>query len=63
LLGEPLQIRLLTLGNVLAGDEYTEADFDNVRLSRSIDLYEDMEINFKDFAVLAVWWLDEQLWP
>jgi len=25
LLGEPLQIRLLTLGNVLAGDEYTEA--------------------------------------
>ncbi|GAH30738.1 unnamed protein product, partial [marine sediment metagenome] len=32
LLGEPLQIRLLTLGNVLAGDEYTEADFDNVKL-------------------------------
>ncbi len=32
LLGEPLQIRLLSLGNVIAGD-YTEADFDNVILT------------------------------
>ena len=32
LLGEPLQIRLLSLGNVAAGD-WTEADFDNVTLS------------------------------
>ena len=27
------------------------------------DLYEDTKIDFKDFAKLAVWWLDEQLWP
>jgi hypothetical protein len=32
LLGEPLQIRLLSLGNVAAGD-WTEVNFDNVRLS------------------------------
>ena len=32
LLGEPLQIRLLSLGNVAAGD-YTEVNFDNVKLS------------------------------
>jgi len=77
LLGEPLQIRLLTLGNVLAGDEYTEADFDNVTLfhspeplteipraaERRVDLYEDEKIDFKDFAELAAWWLDEVLWP
>jgi len=70
LLREPLQIRLLSLGNVVAGD-YTEADFDNVRLFRSsdppsdprVDLYEDKKIDFKDFAELAVWWLDAQLWP
>jgi hypothetical protein len=62
LLGEPLQIRLLSLGNVAAGD-WTEADFDNVRLSRSIDLYEDDKTDFKDFAELAAWWLHEQLWP
>jgi len=62
LLGEPLQIRLLSLGNVIAGD-YTEADFDNLTLYRSVDLYEDMETNFKDFAVLADMWLDDQLCP
>ncbi len=33
LLGEPLQIRLLNLGNVVSGDEYAETDFDNVTLS------------------------------
>jgi len=27
------------------------------------DLYEDKKIDFKDFAELAVWWLDEQLVP
>jgi hypothetical protein len=65
LLGEPLQIRLLSLGNVDAGD-YTEADFDNVTLIRSsewVDLYKDNKIDFKDFAELAGWWLDKQLWP
>jgi len=35
LLGEPLQIRLLSLGNVAAGD-YTEADFDNVTLTYEV---------------------------
>ena len=28
-----------------------------------VNLYEDKKIDFKDFAELAVWWLDEQLWP
>jgi len=28
-----------------------------------VDLYEDNTIDFKDFAELALWWLDEQLWP
>jgi len=27
------------------------------------NLYEDMKIDFKDFAELAAWWLDEVLWP
>ncbi|GAH77513.1 unnamed protein product, partial [marine sediment metagenome] len=27
------------------------------------DLYEDMKIDFKDFAVLADMWLDDQLVP
>ena len=27
------------------------------------DLYQDGKIDFKDFAVLAESWLDEQLWP
>jgi hypothetical protein len=31
--------------------------------ARRVDLYEDNKIDFKDFAELAVWWLDEQLWP
>jgi len=28
-----------------------------------VDLYEDKKIDFKDFAELAVWWLDEVLSP
>ena len=28
-----------------------------------VDLYEDKKIDFKDYAVLADQWLDEQLWP
>jgi hypothetical protein len=36
-----------------------QSHFDNVRLSHS----EDEVLSFKDFAGLAVWWLDEQLWP
>jgi hypothetical protein len=68
LLGEPLQIRLLCLGNVSADDE---AGFDNVTLFHSseppadprVNLYEDKKIDFKDFAELAVWWLDEVLFP
>jgi hypothetical protein len=52
------------------------ASVDNVTLShggeqlltlplaaRPADLYEDNEIDFKDFAELAGWWLDEQPWP
>ena len=27
------------------------------------DLHQDDVIDFKDFAELAVWWLNEQLWP
>ncbi len=71
LLGEPLQIRLLALGG-------EGADFDDVTLfhspeplteipraaERRFDLYEDEKIDFKDFAELAAWWLDEvPLWP
>lgn len=62
--GQNLQIRLL----VIAADGYYPiAYFDDVKLSRSsgelstvdLDLYEDMVINFKDFAVLADRFLDE----
>jgi len=28
-----------------------------------VNLYEDKKIDFKDFAELAVWWLDEVMWP
>jgi hypothetical protein len=62
LLGEPLQIRLLSLGNVSAGD-YTEADFDDVQLFRSIKLYEDMIINFKDYSLIASKFLEEEMFP
>ena len=56
----------------------TQTHFDNVTLfhspeplpteilrlaGRLVDLYEDKKIDFKDFAELAVWWLDEQPWP
>ena len=27
------------------------------------DLHEDQKIDFKDYAILADYWLDEQLWP
>jgi len=60
LLGEPLQIRLLAL----VGSE--EVDFDDVRLFQTsdlINLHEDMIINFKDFAVLGNWFLDEEMFP
>ncbi len=60
LLAEPLQIRLLAL----AGSE--EVEFDNVRLlytSERVNLYEDMRIDFKDFAVLGDRFLDEEMFP
>jgi hypothetical protein len=69
LVGQPLEIRLLTLAldkdNPPAG-EVVGVEFDNVTLFRSsewINLYEDNKIDFKDYAVLADQWLDEQLWP
>ena len=31
--------------------------------ARPADLNDDKKIDFKDFAELAGWWLDEQLWP
>jgi len=55
-----------------------QSHFDNVTLFHSpgplptemprladprVNLYEDKKIDFKDFAELAVWWLDEVLWP
>jgi hypothetical protein len=73
-LGEPLTIRL-GVGPEASG---TQSHFDNVKLSHSpeplpteilrlagrrVDLYEDKKIDFKDFAELALWWLDEQRWP
>ena len=27
------------------------------------DLYEDNKVDFKDFAILASMWFEEQLWP
>ena len=32
-------------------------------VAENVDLHDDEKINFKDFAVLADTWLDEQLWP
>ena len=32
-------------------------------VDEDVDLHDDEKINFKDFAVLADTWLDEQLWP
>lgn len=34
-----------------------------VGLTLPTDLYEDLKIDFKDYAELAAWWLDEQLYP
>jgi hypothetical protein len=68
LVGQPLEIRLLNLG--LDKDNSSEntvgVEFDNVTLLRSsewLNLHEDTKIDFKDYAVLADHWLDEQLWP
>ncbi|UCG50133.1 MAG: hypothetical protein JSU94_10155, partial [Phycisphaerales bacterium] len=73
-IGEPLTIRL-GVGRQATG---TQTRFDNVTLfhtpeplptqilrlaGRRVDLYEDKKIDFKDFAKLALWWLDEQPWP
>ena len=73
LVGQPLEIRLLSLGldKDNPGGEVIGVEFDNVRLVPSSEapadpranLYKDTQIDFKDFAELAVWWLDEQLWP
>jgi hypothetical protein len=42
----------------------TDTDIlDLLLLGLQTNLYEDMNIDFKDFAELAVWWLDEQLYP
>jgi hypothetical protein len=54
-LGESLTIRV-GWGPDAVG---AQSHLDNVRFFHS----EDKKINFKDFAELAVWWLDEQLWP
>ena len=32
-------------------------------VDEDVDLQDDEKVNFKDFAVLADTWLDEQLWP
>jgi hypothetical protein len=37
--------------------------YDDIMLDSLTDLSGDDKTNFKDFAELAVWWLDEQLWP
>jgi len=73
LVGQPLEIRLLSLGldKDNPGGDPIGVEFDNVRLVPSSltpadprpNLYKDTQIDFKDFAELAVWWLDEQLWP
>jgi hypothetical protein len=57
------------IGIKMWGD--SEVAFEDVTLFHSseppadprVNLYEDKKIDFKDFAELAVWWLDEQLWP
>jgi len=41
---------------------YDDIILDSLTLRRT-DLSGDEKINFKDFAELALWWLDEQLWP
>ena len=38
-------------------------DVEILGLALRTDLYRDQKIDFKDFAELAAWWLDEQLWP
>jgi len=71
-LGKPLTI-VLGVGRDAAGNQ---TQFDDVTLlhgseplpilplaGRRVDLYEDKKIDFKDYAVLADTWLDEQLWP
>ena len=63
--GQPLEIRLLAVDFT----DWFEVHYDDVKLfesSERINLYNlngDKRIDFKDFAELAVWWLDEQLWP
>jgi len=71
-IGEPLTI-VLGVGRDAAGNQ---TRFDDVTLlrdseplpilplaGRRVDLNDDKKVDFKDFAVLADSWLDEQLWP
>jgi len=37
--------------------------YDDIVLGSPTNLSGDEKIDFKDFAELALWWLDEQLWP
>jgi len=71
-IGQPLTI-VLGVGRDATGNQ---TRFDDVTLlhnseplpilplaGQRVDLYEDNKIDFKDYAVLADQWLDEQLWP
>jgi hypothetical protein len=71
-IGEPLTI-VLGVGRNAIGNQ---TRFDDVSLlhdseplpilplaGRRVDLNDDKKIDFRDFAVLADRWLDEQLWP
>jgi len=73
-IGQPLTIAL-GVGRNATG---TQSRFDDVKLfhspgplptqmprlpARRADLDDDKKIDFNDFAKLATWWLDDQLWP
>ena len=57
------QAEIANLAGLPAGETLHQPLQGLLSVAENVDLHDDEKINFKDFAVLADTWLDEQLWP
>ncbi|MHC4323658.1 MAG: LamG domain-containing protein [Planctomycetota bacterium] len=57
------QAEIANLAGLPAGETLHQPLQGLLSVDEDIDLYDDEKIDFKDFAVLADTWLNEQLWP
>jgi hypothetical protein len=57
------QAEIANLAGLPAGETMHQPLQGLLSVDEDVDLHDDEKINFKDFAVLADTWLNEQLWP